>query len=174
MPAAKARSKKNAAHTAYERALKLLYKTDYAKAQAALESLVQKYPDEKAILARAAILIRLCENKTRKSGKVGQDGTRLYDSGVFEHNRGHFKEAIGYFDEALKKVGNQAEKGAVYRAMAASFARTDTRDRALECLSKAIATDETHRYHAQHDPDFESLSSDEDFQELVTSDRSAE
>ncbi len=171
MPATKSRRKKNPAHTAYERALKLLYKRDYAKAQAALEALAQKYPNEQQIMARVRLFLRLCEENNRQAKKVSQGGVDPYDLAVFEHNRGHFEEAIDQFKKALKKARGKTDQGAVFAAMAASFARIGASDEALENLRKAIKADEIHRYHAQHDPDFDSLASSEEFQQLVATDR---
>ncbi len=171
MPAKQSRRKKNPAHTGYERALKLLYKSDHAKAQAALEALVRKYPDEKQLVARVSLLLRLCEQSRRKPKKVVQDGVGLYDEGVFEHNRGLFDKAIDLFESALKKVSNKTDKAAVYGAMAASLARSGATDKALESLHKAIEADEIHRHHARHDPDFGSLATNERFRELVATDR---
>ena len=171
MSAKKSRRKKNPAHTAYERALKLLYKGDYAGAQATLEALAQNYPDEKQVMARVNMLLRLCEENNRKPKTVVQDGVELYDSGVFEHNRGFFEKAIDLFMKALKKVSNKTDEAAVYGAMAASFARIGAADKALESLQKAIRADEIHRHHARHDPDFDSLGSNEGFKELVATDR---
>ena len=97
MPATKSRRKKNPAHTAYERALVLLYKGHYAKAQAALETLAQKYPDEKQLMAQVRMFLRLCEQNNQPPKKVAQDGVALYDAGVFEHNRGRFEKALELF-----------------------------------------------------------------------------
>ncbi len=172
MPATKSRrTKKNPAHTAYERALKLLYKSDYAKAQAALEAVAEKYPDEKQILARVNLFLRLCQENNQQPKKVGQGGVELYDLGVFEHNRGRFEEALDHFKRALKKVSDKTDEAAVYGAMAASFARIGAADEAVQSLGKAIKADEIHRYHAQHDPDFDSLASNQGFKELVATDR---
>jgi len=166
MPVTKSRRKKNPAHTAYERALTLLYKSDYTKAQAALEALVQKYPDEQQIMARVRLFLRLCEENKRQP-KATLGGTELYDLGVFEHNNGHFEEAINQFKMALEKVSDTTDEAAVYSAIAASFARIGDAHKALGNLEKAIKMDAVHRYHAQHDPDFESLASNEDFKELI-------
>ena len=71
MPTTKARRKKNPAHTAYERALMLLYKGNYAKAQAALEAFAQKYPDEKQIMAQVSMFpqaLRAEEPATEEGG----------------------------------------------------------------------------------------------------------
>ena len=171
MPATKSRRKKNPAHTAYERALVLLYKGHYAKAQAALETLAQKYPDEKQLMAQVSLFLRLCEQNTQRPKKVAQDGVALYDSGVFEHNCGHFEKALDLFKKALKKVSNKTDQAAIYGAMAASFARIGPADKALESLQKAIKADEIHRHHARHDPDFDSLGSNEKFRKLVAIDQ---
>ena len=171
MPATKSRRKKNPAHTAYERALVLLYKGNYAKAQAALETLAQKYPDEKQLMAQVSMFLRLCQQNNQRPKKVAQDGIALYDLGVFEHNRGHFDKALDLFKRALKKVSNKTDEAAVYAAMAAGFARTGPTDKALECLHKAIQADEIHRHHARHDPDFDSLDSNEEFRKLVATDQ---
>ena len=171
MPTTKARRKKNPAHTAYERALMLLYKGNYAKAQAALEAFAQKYPDEKQIMAQVSMFLRLCEQKNQQPKKVAQDGVELYDSGVFEHNRGRFEKALDLFKRALKKVSNKTDEAAVYGAMAASFARIGTANKALESLQKAIKADKIHRHHARHDPDFDSLGSNQEFRKLLATDR---
>ena len=171
MPATKSRRKKNPAHTAYERALVLLYKGNYGKAQAALEALAQKYPDQKQLMAQVRMFLRLCEQNNQRPKKVAQDGVALYDSGVFEHNRGHFEKALDLFKRALKKVSNKTDEAAVYGAMAASFARIGPADKALESLQKAIKADEIHRHHARHDRDFESLGSNQKFRKLVATDQ---
>ena len=172
MAATKSRPRKNPAHTAYERALGLLYKRDYAGAQAALEALAQEYPEEREIMARVSLFLRLCEENRPQPKAARQGGVEPYDLGVFEHNRGRFEEAINQFKRALQKVNDKADQAAVFGAMAASFAKIGAADEALESLEKAIREDEIHRYHAQHDPDFDSLASNRGFQELVATERS--
>ena len=102
---------------------------------------------------------------------MAQDGVELYDSGVFEHNRGRFEKALDLFKRALKKVSNKTDEAAVYGAMAASFARIGTANKALESLQKAIKADKIHRHHARHDPDFDSLGSNQEFRKLLATDR---
>ena len=151
-----------------EQAIKLLYRGDYKKAQVGFESILKKYPDDKKIIARIELFLRLCREKSVSPAAAPKGPIELYDAGVYEHNRGDYEKAIDYFSRALKKAGEEPNLGAVHAAMAASYARMGLIEETLQNLKKAIAADEVHRFHAQHDPDFESLDSQEDFRELVT------
>lgn len=174
MPTTKSRQQKNPAHQKYEQATKLLYRGDYKKAQSGFESILKKYPDEKHLIARIELFLRLCKANNARPIAAPKGLVELYDAGVYKHNRGDYEKAIDSFSQALPKAGKQPNPseepnlGAVHAAMAASYARMGSIENALQNLKKAIEADEVNRFHAQHDPDFDSLDSHEDFQELVT------
>ncbi len=167
MPATNPRPKKNPAHTAYERAIKLLYKGDYSKAQKSFESILERYPEQKQVTARIKVFLRLCEENRARPAAPPKSPAELYDAGVYEHNRGQYEAAIEFFKKALKKAGEEPNPGAVHGGMAASYARMGAPEEALQNLEKAIEADEVNRFHAQHDPDFESLGSNDEFRGLV-------
>jgi len=149
---------------AFEQAVKLFNRQEFERAREAFQALIERFPAEAEVLARARAYLAICEQKLRTPRPVPRTAEALYDQGIIELNRGHIASAIAYFEKALK-LDPRADH-AVY-ALAAAYARGGQAEKAIAALRQAIAMRETYRLHARRDPDFFSLCANPEFQRLV-------
>lgn len=149
---------------AFEQAVKLFNRQEFERAREAFQSLIERFPTEAEVLARARAYLAICEQKLRAPRPVPRTAEALYDQGIVELNRGQIAPAIAYFEKALR-LDPRADH-AVY-ALAAAYARGGQVEKALAALRQAIAMRETYRLHARRDPDFLPLYANLEFQRLV-------
>ena len=154
----------------YEAGLKLMYSDKFDRAKAKFEELISQYATETELLDRATLLIQVCEKRIRdnrdKAPKL-KTADDYYEIGVAELNRHEFDSAREHLEHAMK-LAPKADH--VHYALAAASALEGERDAALESLRKAIQYRDQNRFQAANDSDFESLSADSEFIQLVTSD----
>jgi hypothetical protein len=153
-----------AAVRAFEQALRLFNRHDYAPAKSAFEGLQTKFSDEAEVVARARTYLAVCDQRMGRAPAAPRNADALYDQGVFEFNRGAIREAIELFEKALR-VEPRADH--VFYSLAAAHARLNDSPKALEALRRAIGIRPVQRSHARRDLDFASLRSNDDFQSLT-------
>lgn len=153
-----------AAVRAFEQALKLFNRHDYAAAKPAFVSVLDKFEEQADIVARARTYLAICEQRLARTPSAPRNPDALYDQGVFELNKNNFRDAIGLFEKALRA---QPRADHVYYSLAAAYARLHDSPKALEALRRAITIRSMHRSHARSDADFVSLHTNEDFQNLT-------
>lgn len=153
-----------AAVRAFEQALKVFNRHDFAAAKTAFESLLEKFGDQLEVVARARTYLTICEQRLARTPSVPRNPDALYNQGVFELNKGNIKEAINLFDKALRG-DHQADH--VFYSLAAAHARINNASKAMEALRRAIALRPLHRSHARSDLDFAFLRDNEAFRELT-------
>jgi len=172
MPTDKGPLKKSKAISSYEKALILLHKEDYTKAQSAFQSIIEKCGEEREVTSRAKIFLEICKKRIDKQGQQTElDAQGHYEQGILHHNQGEWDEALEAFENSLKGAGKDSDRDFVYRAVAATYACLGDAEKAITYLARAIEGNEVHRFQAQHDPDFEPFISDEPFQSLLWPDQ---
>ncbi len=172
MPTDKGPLKKSKAISSYEEALILLHKEDYTKAQSAFQSIIEKCEEEREVTSRAKIFLEICQKRIDEQGQQAKlDAQGHYDQGILHHNQGEWNEALEAFENSLKGAKKDSGSDFVYRAVAATYARLGDVEQAITYLTRAIESNEVHRFQAQHDPDFEPFISDEPFQSLLWPDQ---
>jgi tetratricopeptide (TPR) repeat protein len=153
-----------AAVRAFEQALRLFNRQDFAPSKAAFLSLVAKFNEQAEIVARARTYLAICEQRLARIPSVPRNPDALYNQGVFLLNKGNTAEAIELFEKALR-VEPRADH--VHYSLAAAHARLNDVPKAVEALRRAIGIRPVHRSHARRDLDFTGLRSNEDFQQLT-------
>jgi tetratricopeptide (TPR) repeat protein len=149
---------------AFEQAVKLFNRQEFQRAREAFQAVIERFPQEAEVVARARAYLAICEQRLRAPRPVPRTAEALYDRGIIELNRGQIVPAIAFFEKALK-LDPRADH-AVY-ALAAAYARGGQVEKALAMLRQAIAMRETYRLHARRDPDFYPLLANPEFQKLV-------
>jgi tetratricopeptide (TPR) repeat protein len=146
------------------RGIKLIYQKEFRKARVELKSLIESYPAEPEILARARTYLQICdrEEASHKKPVIGND--QLYTLGVMEHNRGDYEKAVAYFRQSLEKNPNSDH---IYYSLAASCAVKGEIAEALRNLQKAVELNEENRVYAKNDSDFAPLHGEKEFSDLV-------
>lgn len=147
-----------------EKAIKLIHQREFRKARLELESLVELYPGEAEIAARARTYIQICLREEAARQKRPPTNDELYALGVLEHNRGNYDAAIAYFRQALEK---RPDTDYILYSLAASLALKGEFEAALEYLKKAIDLNEDNRVYAKNDSDFACLQDRAEFSALL-------
>lgn len=153
-----------AAVRAFEQALRLFNRQEFATAKSAFLSLLSKFAEQGEIVARVRTYLAICEQRLARAPSAPRNPDALYNQGVFQLNNGKTAEAIELFEKALK-VEPRADH--VYYSLAAAYARLNDAPKAMEALRRAIAIRPVHRSHARRDFDFAGLRGNEDFQQLT-------
>jgi tetratricopeptide (TPR) repeat protein len=146
------------------RGIKLIYQKEFRKARVELKSLIESYPAEPEILARARTYLRICDREEAAHKKPVIANDQLYTLGVMEHNRGDYEKAVTYFRQSLEKSPNSDH---IYYSLAASFAVKGEIAEALRNLQKAVELNEENRVFAKNDSDFAPLHGEKEFSDLV-------
>ena len=147
-----------------EKGIEYIYKKEFKKARAELKTLLETYPSEAEILARARSYIRICDREEAVQKKQSVSTDQLYALGVLEHNKSNYDEAISYF---LQSLGQHPDADYIYYSLAASMALKGDAAGSLQYLRKAIELNEDSRVYAKNDPDFSALQGDSRFADLV-------
>lgn len=153
-----------AALSLLEKGIKLIYQKEFKKARGELKSLLEGYPAESEILARARSYLQICEREETVHRKMALGNEQLYTLGVMEHNRGDYEKAVEYFRISLEK---HQKSDHVYYSLAASLAMKGESAEAILNLRQAVELNEDNRVYAKNDSDFASLHGQKEFDDLV-------
>lgn len=154
----------SAALAVLEKGIELIFKKEFKKARTELKGLLETYPGELDILARARSYIQICEREEAAQKKQAISTDQLYTLGVLEHNKANYDAAISYF---LQSLENHPNADYVYYSVAASLAMKGNLTESIENLRKAVELNEDSRVYAKNDSDFSALQSKKEFAELV-------
>jgi tetratricopeptide (TPR) repeat protein len=146
------------------KSIELIYRKEFKKARNELKLLLENYPSETEILARARSYIQICEREEASHKKPSVTSDQLYALGVLEHNKANYDSAIAYFRQSIE---NHPNADYVYYSVAASLAKKGELAQSIENLRKAIALNEDSRVYAKNDDDFAALLLKKEFAELV-------
>ncbi|MEN3333366.1 MAG: hypothetical protein V7641_2731 [Blastocatellia bacterium] len=149
---------------AFEQALRLFNRHDYAGAKEAFDSLLAKFSEQADIVAPARTYMAICDQRMARTPVAPRNPDALYDQGVVQLNKGNFSDAVGLFEKALKA---EPRADHIWYSLSAAYARMHQSFKSLDALRRAISIRSVHRSHARRDPDFASLHTSEEFQQLT-------
>lgn len=144
----------------YERGVEALQRHDYRTAQDLLESVLQRYPEEKELQERVRLYLNICRRQATPREDAPQTiEERLYAS-TLAINEGRYDEAIAHL--RLVRDEDPDNDHALYM-LAVSHAQRGEPAEAIAHLERAIALNPENRGLARSDPDLEPLRQDEAF-----------
>ena len=147
-----------------EKGVEHIHKRDFKKARGELKTLLESYPGEVDILARAHSYLRICKREETAQRKPPATTDQLYALGILEHNKANYDAAISYFHQSLE---THPEADYIYYSVAASLAMKGNLAEAVKNLRKAVELNEDSRIYAKNDNDFSALQTEKEFMELV-------
>ncbi len=147
-----------------EKGIGHIHKRDFKKARSELKTLLETYPGEIEIIARARSYIQICNREEAAHKKPPATTDQLYALGILEHNKANYDAAISYF---LKSLETHPEADYIYYSVAASQAMNGNLTESIENLRKAVELNEDSKIYAKNDDDFSALQTQQDFIELV-------
>jgi tetratricopeptide (TPR) repeat protein len=154
----------SAALALLQKGIELIFQKEFKRARSEFKTLLETYPGEMDILARARSYMQICSREEAAQKKQAITTDQLYTLGVMEHNKGNYDKAISYF---LQSLENHPESDYVYYSVAASLALKGDLAESVKNLRKAIELNEDSRIYAKNDSDFSALQTQKEFVELV-------
>lgn len=144
----------------YEQGVQALQKHDYSKAEALLESVLTRFPDEKELHERVRLYLNVCRRHARpKEPSPRTVDERLY-AATLSINGGRYDEAIAHL--RLVRDEDPDNDHALYM-MAVAHAQRGEHVEALAHLERSIALNPENRALAKRDADLDILREDESF-----------
>jgi tetratricopeptide (TPR) repeat protein len=153
-----------------EKGIEYIFQKEFKKARTELKNLIENYPAEREIAAKAQSYMQICDREEANLKKTAPTSDQMYALGVMEHNKAYYDKAISYFNQALEK---HPKADYIYYSIAASLALKGELAESVKNLRRAIELKEDSRIHAKNDPDFAVLESHPEFMELVGSNMAA-
>ncbi len=139
----------------YERGLQALQRRDFAASAAALRNVIERYPDERELLERARLYLKVCEREMEpKEPPAPKTADEWVYAATVSLNADDEAAAVDHLRRALDTDPRHAN--AHYMMAVASMRRSDSAT-ALEHLQQAIALNPDNRSLARQDPDFDAL-----------------
>ena len=146
----------------YQAAVQLLQQGKYDKALAAFEKLLPAAPAE--LKERCKMYISTCRRQMEKHNLTFLTPEEHYDYAVSKLNTGYYEEAREEFDSIL---ASYPEADYAFYGLALLDAITGRTQDCLDNLAKAIEMNPRNRLQARVDNDFQSMSDDPRFTELL-------
>jgi tetratricopeptide (TPR) repeat protein len=150
----------------YERGLQALQRRDFAAAADALRSVIQQYPDERELLERARLYLKVCERELEPREPAPRTADEWVYAATVALNAGNEALALQHLQRALAE--NPRHDHAHYMMAVASARRADLAA-SLQHLHRAVALNQENRALARQDPDLEALRVDPTFREVLES-----
>ncbi|HMV84873.1 MAG TPA: tetratricopeptide repeat protein [Blastocatellia bacterium] len=163
-PSPPRRALTSSALRAFEHAVKVFNRRQFAEAKSMFENLLAKFPGEVEIIARTQMYLQVCSQKLTHSQNAPHNADELYDRGVYALNIGDFSQAKSFFEKALRL---KPEEPYLLYSLAATHAQTGAMEQALDYLKRTFQIQPRYRTQALHDTDFSGLRENKRFLELL-------
>lgn len=139
---------------AYETGVRALQRRDYTAAAEHFQHVILHHPDERELVERSSLYLRVCERQTANRARSPQTpGERIYAATV-ALNSGDAASALAHLRQALRD-DPQSDHGNFIMAVALSD--QGKMEEAVEHLRRAIALNPENRSLARQDPDLAAL-----------------
>ena len=152
----------------YETAVKMLYAQEFEKAKILFEKIIGANEEDKELVERARIHIKLCEQKIARKIASPRTVDEHYNLAIAFYNQSRYEETFEHLRKALKY---DPACDYVFYALAAASCKTGDLETALRDLREAINLKPENRFLAQRDEDFSPLKEDSRFISMVFPDR---
>jgi hypothetical protein len=144
----------------YERGLQALQRRDFAASADALRIVIERYPDERELLERARLYLKVCERELEPKEPAPKTADEWVYAATVAQNSGDDATALRHLQRALAEDARHDH--AHYMMAVASAQRQDTAS-ALDHLRRAVSLNPENRSRARQDPDLEALRDDAAF-----------
>ena len=144
----------------YERGLQALQRRDFAASADALRTVIERYPDERELLERARLYLKVCERELEPKEPAPKTADEWVYAATVAQNSGDDATALRHLQRALAEDARHDH--AHYMMAVASAQRHDTAA-ALEHLRRAVSLNPENRSRARQDPDLDAIRDDAGF-----------
>jgi tetratricopeptide (TPR) repeat protein len=148
----------------YERGVQALQRHDYAGAADHFRVVLDRYPEERELLERARLYLRVCERETARQPATPRTPAERVYAATIALNAGDHGAAADHLQRALSE---DPENDHAHYTMAVALGLRGRLDEALESLGNAVALNPENRSLARQDPDLEPLRAHSRFGEVL-------
>ncbi len=148
----------------YERGVQALQRHNYPAAAEHFRTVLERYPEERELVERARLYLRVCERETsRQPATPTTPQERVYAATV-SLNSGDHEAALDHLSRALRE---DPDSDHAHYIMAVALSMRGRADTALDHLRQAIALNPDNRSLARQDPDLDALREHESFRAIL-------
>src|SRR5438067_1459574 len=133
----------------YERGLQALQRRDFAASADALRTVIERYPDERELLERARLYLKVCERELEPKEPAPKTADEWAYAATVALNQGDEANTLLHLQRAL--AADARHDHAHYMMAVASSRRSDV-NAALDHLRRAVALNPENRSIARQDP----------------------
>ena len=139
----------------YERGVQALQRHDYATGAGLFRTVIEKYPEERELVERAHVFVRVCEREMARQAPPPESTARdsVYAATV-ALNAGDHAGALGHLQHAISM---DDEDDHAHYIMAAALSQRGRSEEAIRHLQRSIALNPANRSQARQDPDLDSI-----------------
>jgi Tfp pilus assembly protein PilF len=147
----------------YERGLQALQRRDFAASADALRNVIERYPDERELLERARLYLKVCERELEPKEPAPKTADEWVYAATVALNAGDEATAMRHLQRALTE--DSRHDHAHYMMAVVATRRGD--GVALEHLRQAVTLNPENRSLARQDPELDSLRDEPAFRAIV-------
>jgi tetratricopeptide (TPR) repeat protein len=148
----------------YERGLQALQRRDFAASAEALRNVIERYPDERELLERARLYLKVCERELEPKEPAPKTADEWVYAATVALNAGDEATALRHLQRALTE---DARHDHAHYMMAVVATRRGELGGALDHLRQAVSLNPENRSLARQDPELEALREDTAFKAVV-------
>ena len=138
----------------YERGVQALQRHDFSGAATSFRAVLERYPEERELLERARLYLRVCERETSRQPTAPKTPAEWVYSATVALNSGDHGVAL---DSLQRALGEDPENDHAHYIMAVALGMRQRMDEAIEHLQQAIALNPENRGLAKQDPDLDNV-----------------
>lgn len=138
----------------YERGLQALQRRDFAASAEALRTVIERYPDERELLERARLYLKVCERELEPKEPTPKTADEWVYAATVALNAGDETTAQRHLQRALAE---DTRHDHAHYMMAVVSARRNDSAAALDHLRQAVSLNPENRSLARQDPDLDVL-----------------
>jgi tetratricopeptide (TPR) repeat protein len=144
----------------YERGLQALQRRDFAASADALRLVIERYPDERELLERARLYLKVCERELEPKEPTPKTADEWVYAATVALNAGDEASALRHLQRAITEDARHDH--AHYMMAVASVRRSDPAA-AVEHIRRAVSLNPENRSLARQDPELDALRDDAAF-----------
>jgi tetratricopeptide (TPR) repeat protein len=148
----------------YERGVQALQRHDFQAAAGFFRTVLERYPDERELLERARLYLRVCERETSRLPSAPKTPAERVYAATVALNSGDHSGALDHLQRAL---GEDPESDHAHYIMSVALGMRGRADEALDHLRRAIGLNPENRGLARQDPDLESIRGHDGFRSAL-------
>jgi Tfp pilus assembly protein PilF len=136
----------------YERGLQALQRRDFAAAADALRTVIERYPEERELLERARLYLKVCERELEPKEPAPKTADEWVYAATVALNAGDEANALRHLQRALSEDSRHDH---AHYMMAVASARRNDAASAINHLRQAVSLNPDNRSLARQDPDLD-------------------